>query len=442
MGYIGGEGREQGTLFPVVLDDLIPADPVCRVIDAFVDRLAMSELGFERSEAAETGRPGYDPRDLLKLYLYGYLHTIRSSRRLEAECRRNVELMWLPGRLYPDHKSIAEFRRVHRDAVTAAGAELVRFAQGFGLIKGEWIAIDGTKFRAVSSTGSVRERLAVERYLDSCAQADEETQAEIDPSAVEAALEKLKRHREPEARIMLVSGTKVPAYNVQTAVDAEHALIVTHAVTLHAADNRQLEPMAEAAQKALGVERMNVVADAGYSNSEQAARCEQKGILPHVPANRSINNQGGGGMFDRTAFRYQPETDTCLCPAGKTLQRKQISKKDKAIYYTASKADCGACALKPRCTQAPQRLMTRLLDEDALNRMHARATPQAMKLRRSTVEHPFAALKYRIFGHPRLLLRGTRGAEIEIGLATMAYNLQRIFNLLGGATLTQKLNPA
>jgi transposase len=415
---------------------------VCRVIDAFVDGLQVSELGFERAEAAETGRPGYDPRDLLKLYLYGYLHTIRSSRRLEAECRRNVELMWLLGRLYPDHKSIAEFRRVHRDAVTAAGAELVRFAQGCGLIRGEWIAIDGTKFRAVSSTGSVRERLAVERYLDSCAKADEEAQAEIDPSAVEAALEKLKRHREPEARIMLVSGTKAPAYNVQTAVDAEHALIVTHAVTLHAADNRQLEPMAEAAQKALGVERMNVVADAGYSNSEQAAHCEQKGILPHVPANRSINNQGGGGMFDRTAFQYQPESDTYVCPAGKTLQRKQISKKDKAIYYSAHAKDCGGCALKPRCTHAPQRLMTRLLDEDALNRMHARATPQAMRLRRSTVEHPFAALKYRIFGHPRLLLRGTRGAETEIGLAAMAYNIQRMLNLLGGSQLTQQLRSA
>jgi transposase len=442
MGYIRGEGREQGTLFPVVLDDLVGADHVCRVIDAFVDGLKVSELGFERSEAAETGRPGYDPRDLLKLYLYGYLHQLRSSRRLEAECRRNVELMWLLGRLYPDHKSIAEFRRVHRDAVTAAGAELVRFAQGCGLIRGEWVAIDGTKFRAVSSTGSVRERLAVERYLDSCAKADEEAQAEIDPSAVEAALEKLKRHREPDAGIMLVSGGKAPAYNVQTVVDAEHALIVTHAVTLHAADNRQLEPMAEAAQKALGVERMNVVADAGYSNSEQAARCERKGILPHVPANRSINNQGGGGMFDRTAFQYQPESDSYLCPAGRTLQRKQVSKKDKAVYYTASRADCGSCALKPRCTRAPQRLMMRLLDEDALNRMHARATPDAMRLRRSIAEHPFAALKYRIFGHPRLLLRGTRGAEIEIGLATMAYNLKRMHNLLGGLKLTRQLRPA
>ena len=145
MGYIEGDGRNQATLFPVLLDDLVPVDHVCRVIDAFVEKLVMSELGFERAQAAETGRPGYDPRDLLKLYLYGYLNQIRSSRRLEAECRRNVELMWLLGRLYPDHKSIAEFRRMHRDAVTAAGAELVRFARSCGLIRGEWIAIDGSK---------------------------------------------------------------------------------------------------------------------------------------------------------------------------------------------------------------------------------------------------------------------------------------------------------
>jgi transposase len=442
MGYIRGEGRDQGTLFPVVLDDLVPAAHVCRVIDAFVDRLAMSELGFERSEAAERGRPGYDPRDLLKLYLYGYLHTLRSSRRLEAECRRNVELMWLLGRLYPDHKSIAEFRRVHRDAVIATGAELVRFAQGCGLIRGEWIAIDGTKFRAAASADSVRERQALERYLDSCAKADEEAQMEIDPSAVQAALEKLKRHPEPEAGIMRVSGTKAPAYNVQTAVDAQHALIVAHAVTLHAADNRQLQPMAEAAQKALGVERMNVVADAGYSNAEQAARCEAAGLLPHVPANRGNNSQGDGGLFDRSLFRYRPETDTYFCPADKMLKRKQLSKKDKAIFYTASKTDCGGCAMKPRCTHAAQRLVQRLIDEDALNRMHQRATPEAMRLRRSTVEHPFAALKYRIFEHPRLLLRGTRGAQIEIGLATMAYNLKRIFNVLGAPNLAGKLKAA
>src|SRR6266852_4638692 len=212
MGYIQGEGRNQGTLFPVVLDDFVPADHVCRVIDAFVEELVMSELGFERAQAAETGRPGYDPRDLLKLYLYGYLNQIRSSRRLETECRRNVELMWLLGRLYPDHKSIAEFRRMHREAVTAAGAQLVRFAQSCGLIRGEWIGIDGTKFRAVASIDSARERFTLQRYLDSMEKADEEQQASIDPSAVQTALEKLKQHPEPEAGFILVRQQALPAY--------------------------------------------------------------------------------------------------------------------------------------------------------------------------------------------------------------------------------------
>src|SRR6266446_9508407 len=151
MGFVQGEGRTQGSLFPVTLEELIPDDHVCRVIDAFVERLEMAELGFERAEAAETGRPGYDPRDLLKLYLYGYLQQIRSSRRLEGECRRNVELMWLLGRLTPDHKTIAEFRRMHREAVAEAGGELIQFARQVGLVRGEWVAIDGSKFRAVSS---------------------------------------------------------------------------------------------------------------------------------------------------------------------------------------------------------------------------------------------------------------------------------------------------
>src|SRR5665213_682412 len=194
MGYIEGEGRNQGTLFPVVLDDFVPADHVCRVIDAFVERLVISELGFERAQAAETGRPRYNPRDLLKLYLYGYLNQIRSSRRLEAECRRNVELMWLLGRLYPDYKSVSEFRRMHREAVTGAGAKLIQFACSVGLIRGEWIAVDGSKFRAVSSIHSVCERERVRRYLDGMEAADKEQGESIDTAAVAAALDKLRNH--------------------------------------------------------------------------------------------------------------------------------------------------------------------------------------------------------------------------------------------------------
>jgi len=441
MGYVQGEGRKQGTLFPVCLEELIPDDHVCRVIDAFVDRLDMGDWGFERAEAADTGRPGYDPRDLLKLYLYGYLQQIRSSRRLESECRRNIELMWLLGRLAPDHKTIAEFRRLHRDGVTAAGAELVRLARSVGLVKGEWIAIDGSKFQAVSSTRSVREREALERYLEQLEQSDRQDEVVIDPSAVASALEKLHQHPEPEVGLMRTTNGIIPAYNVQAAVDAEHALIIVQQVTDQAADNRSLQPMAEAAKAVVSgpAQTLNVIADAGYSNGEQAEACEAKGILPHVPANRSGNNQGDGTLFDRTKFTYQAESDTFLCPAGQTLARKQLSRKDRVVIYAGQPDVCGSCALKSQCTTSSRRLVTRHLHEEALQRMQQRATPEAMRLRRSTVEHPFANLKYRIFGHPRFLLRGLRGAQTEISLAVAAYNLKRMRNILGGHRLASAL---
>lgn len=439
MGFVRGEGRTQGSLFPVTLEELIPDDHVCRVIDAFVERLEMAELGFERAEAAETGRPGYDPRDLLKLYLYGYLQQIRSSRRLEGECRRNVELMWLLGRLTPDHKTIAEFRRMHREAVAEAGGELIQFARQVGLVRGEWVAIDGSKFRAVSSARSVREREAVKRYLEELESADAHEEVVIDPRTVASALEKLRQHPEAEARFMRTPNGKAPAYNVQTAVDAEHALIVAEQVTDQATDNRSLQPMAEAAQAAVGEPTMNVVADAGNSNGEQAEACEAKGIVPHVPANRAVNNQGDGTLFDRKEFSYQPESDTFRCPAGETLTRKQLSRKDRAVYYAGQPEVCGACALKSRCTVGAQRFVSRHLHEAALQRMQQRATPEVMRLRRSTVEHPFATLKYRIFGHPRFLLRGLNGARTEMSLAVMVYNLKRMMKVLGASQLRARL---
>ena len=242
MAYIKGEGRSQGTLFRVVLDDLVPADHMCRVVDAFVGQLDMAKLGFERAQPAETGRPGYDPRSLLKLKLYGYLNQIRSSRRLETECRRNVEVMWLLERLYPDYKSIAEFRRMHRDAVTVAGVELVRFAKSCGLIRGEWVAVDGSKFRAVASIDTARERFQLQKYLDSMEKLDSEQSPEVDKAGVQAALEKLKQHPEPEAGFMVMGRNTQPTYNLQSAVDAEHALIIAHDVVLDAADMRRASP--------------------------------------------------------------------------------------------------------------------------------------------------------------------------------------------------------
>ena len=340
--------------------------------------------------------------------------------------------MWLLGRLAPDHKSIAEFRRLQGEAVTDAGAELIRFARSVGLVKGEWVAIDGSKFRAVSSSQSVHERRMLERYLERMEQADAEEEGEIDSAAVAAALEKLQQHPEPEARFMRTSAGKVPAYNVQTAVDAEHALIVAQQVSAEATDNRSLEPMAEAAQAAVCEpgQRLKVVADAGYSNGEQAERCESKGIVPHVPANRGVNNRGDGTLFQRSAFEYDEDSDTFVCPAGQRLNRRQ--RKDSYIVYAASPEVCGACPLKARCTVGKRRLLKKHLQDGALERMRQRATTEAMRLRRSIAEHPFAALKYQIFGHPRFLLRGIKGAQTEISLGVMAYNLKRMINIVGG----------
>jgi transposase len=437
MGFLQGEGRNQGTLFPVTLNELIPDDHMCRVIDAFVSTLDMATMGFERAEPAETGRPGYDPRDLLRLYLYGYLQQVRSSRRLEVECHRNIELMWLLGKLSPDYKTIAEFRRVHCTAIKQAGAQLVKLARSVGLIRGEWIAIDGSKFRSVSSSNIIKERDALQRYLEQMEGADNEEELVIENSAVADALKKLREHPEPETRYMKTTTGLLPCYNVQTAVDSQHALIVAEQVTTEVTDRRSLQPMAEAARAAVGnPDQINVVADVGYSNGEQAEACEAQGIIPHVPAARGLNTHGDGTFFDRTAFPYQEATDTLICPAGKTLARRQVRPHERSVVYASSRKDCKVCPLKSRCTTSTHRLVQRHMHDGALQRMQQRATPEVMRLRRSTVEHPFGTLKYRIFGHPRFLLRGVRGAQTEISLAVMAYNLKRMVNILGGCKLS------
>lgn len=436
MAYITGEARQQVSLFPPTLDELIPEDHVCRVIEVFVDRLDMGALGFVRAEPAETGRPGYDPRDLLKLYLYGYLQQTRSSRRLEAECQRNVELMWLLGRVVPDHKSIAEFRRIHREAVAAVGGELVRFARSIGLVRGEWVAIDGSKFQSVSSVNRIREREALKRYLNELEHADEQDELVINRSAVAAALEKLKNDPEPEADFMKIGRGLTPGYNVQTAVDTEHALIIAENVTTDANDQRMLLPMAEAAKQALGSPTsLNVIADGGYSNGEQSEACEAQGIIPYVPPKRSPNPHGDGQLFDHSLFIYDEKTDTFRCPADQTLTRKQFIKKDRSVLYRCKPEVCGACAMKARCTTGPRRYVSRHIYEDALQRMRQRTTREVMRLRAVTVELPFAVLKYRIFGYPRFLLRGLAGAQTEISFATLVYNLKRMLKVVGASRL-------
>jgi len=469
MRFVSGQDRDQTGLFPLSLEDLVPADHPCRVIEAFVGMLDLAELGFAHARLGKTGRPPHDPADLLKLYLYGYLNQVRSSRRLERECQRNVELMWLLGRLAPDHKTIANFRRHNGVALQRAGAGLVRFCQQTGLVKGQWVAVDGSKFQAVASSKAVVRAAEVEpklarleeriaHYLAQLDAADsQERDPPIDRSKVQQALEKLRQRRqvlvetgqklqaekrthlvtsELDARVMRGVG---PGYNLQTAVDGGSAMIVAHALTDEATDNRQLQPMAEAAAQALQMQTLDVLADAGYSNGTHAHALEQAGILAHVPTNRAVNNQGDGDLLDRTAFTYDAEADVMTCPQGHTLQRKQLYRRDNTVIYQAREQDCSACPLKPGCTTAERRLVSRHLHDGALQRMHQRATPEAMRRRRCTVEHPFAGLKYRIFGHPRLLMRGLAGAASEMAIATTVWNLKRAMAMLGAGELSRKL---
>ena len=354
---------------------MIGPDHVCRVIAAFVQLLDLAALGFARARTKATGRPPYDPADLLMLYLYGYLNRVRSSRRLERECQRNIELMWLLHRLAPDHKTIAEFRRCNASPLRQAGAEFVRFCAEAGLIGGEWVAVDGTKFQAVASGKAVldaaqraelqaklEQRIA--QYLQELEAADQQQgEAEVDAQALRQALARLQQQQsdlaqaqggqrlhvstEPEGVVLKGKG---PGYNVQTAVDAEHALIVAHEINAQAGDNGCLQRMGEAAQQALGVTEFKLVADAGYSNGEQAQALEDQGVQVHVPVKRSVNNQGDGELFDRTCFTYEVQADAYVCPAHKLLLRKQIDRKDKIVIYAAQASDCAACAMKPRCT--------------------------------------------------------------------------------------------
>lgn len=468
MQYIQGEARNQSSLFPLSLDELVPDDHLVRVIEAYVARLDLREMGFSKAQPRQTGRPSYDPGDLLKLYLYGYFQRIRSSRRLETECQRNVEVMWLLGRLAPDFKTIADFRKDNGQAFSATCRAFVQFCRKVGLISGQLVAIDGSKFQAVASARKHLSLKQLKRQQDKLeqhiatylAQLDEADKAEsaepIDRTAVKAVLQQLQgKHAnnltcqalmeiqaleqfvvgEADARMMRTHLGPRVGYNIQSAVDAEHCLILHHDVTQDGADNQQLEPMAKTAKALLEQETLTVTADAGYSNGEQFQACEDAGITAYVPPNRGTNNQGEGQHFDRRAFTYEAETDRYRCPAGQSLALQQRNRGNR--IYAANAQDCAACPLKAQCTQAKQRYLTRHAHEEAFDRMEHRLKthPEMMLRRRSIVEHPFGHLKQWLFGNGRFLMRQLTGARAEMALAVHAYNLKRAINVLGAGQL-------
>lgn len=476
MGYVKGEAPGQSSLFPPSLDELVPDDHPVRVIEAFVAALDLGELGFERAEAGVMGRPAYDPADLLKLYLYGYLNRVRSSRRLERESRRNVEVMWLLGKLAPDFKTIADFRRRNSQAFVQVCRAFVRFCAKAGLIGGELVAIDGSKFKAASSKRRVVTQRAlaeegrrldarIAQYLKTLDEADREEREEpVDRAAVAAALQQLRGRKddcesaqamlealgetqhvmgEPEARLMRSAEGKVVAYNVQSAVDAQHGLIVHHEVTNAGTDNALLEPTAKAVQEVLGGGALEVVADAGYSNGTQFEACEQAGITPFVPLNRAPSH-AGGRYFGTEEFLYDRTSDSYRCPAGKVLMLKQVNATQMRRIYAARADDCASCALKKRCTGASRRFVQRHWHEEAFERMKKRLeqVPGRLRQRRCLAEHPFAQIKCGVMADGRLLLRGLRGARTEMALAVLVRNLRRVMTILGVPKLLRELAPA
>jgi transposase len=471
MGHVEGRSRYQRALVAPSLDEQVGAEHPARVVDGFVDALDLAGLGFAKVAAEETGRPAYHPRDLLKLYLYGYANQIRSSRRLEREAQRNIEVRWLTNELTPSFKTIADFRKDHPEAIVGVTRAFVQFCRQWSLYGGELVAIDGTKVEAVASCKKVITPKALERQMaaldrkiaEHLAAMDEADRREADqdpPVDVTAALKALRDKRElvqaqakaladqglsqlvlgeREARLMKTArhGPQV-AYNAQTAVDAKHGLIAAFDLTNDGNDLRQLLPMAENAQEALQAETLTVVADGGYSNGEQALACQAAGITAAAPRPETVNPKNPG-LFTRDAFAYDAQSDSFTCPAGETLARLKISQTEQTTTY-AAKA-CAGCALKPSCTKAARRTIVRSFFEAAKDAMHQRASPALMTRRRCLAEHPFGTIKWRM-GYPRFLLRGLKKAKAELAMDVLAFNLQRAITLLGATTLLAKLQAA
>jgi len=474
--FVEGEDRSQSTLLPERLDDYVTEDNPVRVVDVFVDNLDLAALGFDRAIAQATGRPGYHPATLLKIYIYGYLNRVQSSRRLEREAQRNIELMWLTGRLAPDFKTIADFRKDNGAAIRQVCREFVQLCRRLDLFSQALVAIDGSKFKAVNNRdrnytrAKVQRRLeqieeSVARYLSELDRADRQGSApvaEAQTSRLREKVEKLQSETQrmkalaqaveatpdqqisltdPDARSMATrgKGTGTVGYNVQTAVDAQHHLIVDHQVTNVGHDRNQLAVMAHRARTAMQAEQLEVVADRGYFSGEEIVACEDVGITAYVPRPQTSNNQAKG-LFGKRDFIYVPETDTYRCPAGQSLiWRFTTVDKGMTLHCYWSSA-CKACPLKAQCTPAAQRRIKRWEHEAVIEAMQQRLDhdPSKTRVRRQTVEHPFGTLKAWM-GSTHFLMRTLKHVSTEMSLHVLAYNFKRVMRILGIAPLMQAM---
>jgi transposase len=467
-GFIEGASRAQTTLFPERLDDWIAEEHLVRVVDLFVDQLDLAALGFERHAAARTGRPGYHPAVLLKLFIYGYLNRIPSSRRLECEAGRNVELMWLTGRLVPDHKTIADFRRQNGPAIRKACASFVELCRRIGVLKGAVVAVDGSKFKAVNNRdrnftkGKIASRLAhleaeVERYLE---EADRIDRQETGAARTERAAHlsgRFHRVRHEIERLMAMNKALVDApdgqisltdpdaramatraqhsghvgYNVQSVVDAETHLIVTHEVTNQGHDRDLLTKMATQAKAALKRDDMHILADKGYFSAQEILACHEAGITATVPRS-DTSGARSKGHFVKADFAYEHDADIYRCPAGQALKHRTTTEQQglqMRRYWTNA---CKDCALKIRCTTGQERRVSRWEHEHLVEASNARRrSPSApMSVRRSTVEHPFGTIKAWT-GPCHFLTRRLSGVRTEMALNVLAYNIKRMLALVG-----------
>jgi|TARA_B100001971_G_C18211006_1_gene550672 transposase len=466
--FIEGTGRGQGTLFPESLEDWIGEDNPVRVIDVFVDELDLSGLGFTRAEPEATGRPGYHPSVLLKVYIYGYLNRIQSSRRLEREAGRNVEVMWLTGRLVPDHKTIADFRKDNGAAIRKVCSQFVALCRQLGLFAAAAVAVDGSKFKAVNNRdrnftkAKMQRRMeqiekSVARYLDQLDSADRQEPSEARATKTARLSEKIAKLKEemqrlegleaerlaapeqqisltdPDSRSMATSGrgSGVVGYNVQTAVDSEHHLIVAHEVTNVGSDRSQLAKISSQAKAALEVEKLAVVADRGYFNSVEILACDQAGITVTLPKPMTSTAKARG-RFGKQDFRYLADEDVYICPADERL-RYHFTREEGGLvlrrYWTRA---CLTCALKEQCTPSTERRISRWEHEDVLEAVQRRLdeNPEAMRQRRETVEHPFGTIKSWM-GATHFLMRRLKNVRTEMALNVLAYNLRRVMNIIG-----------
>lgn len=475
MSYLRGPDRSQGQMLPPCVEDYVAANAPARFIDAYVEELDFQALGFTHAQPASTGRPAYHPADLLKLYLYGYLHRIRSSRRLEAEAGRNLELIWLLRNLRPDFKTIADFRKSNRACFKGVFRRFNLLCRQLNLFGAELVAIDGSKFKAVNNPrrhytqeelGELLEKVEkrIEEYLGQLDQQDAEAQGVAGaPSAGELKekITQLKQRQETYeqlvAQMQESQDTEVSltdsdsrgmkkvgvGYNVQVAVDAKHDLIVEPEVVQSASDRNQLSAMASAAKAQLEVDRLKVVADAGYHEANELEDCEQAGIETYVPDTGKTSGQSRDGkrVFPKEQFIYQAPQDQYRCPAGQGLKPgpvRQSKGKDRITY--SNYAACQGCLLKEQCTSSRFRQIHRRTNQAVVDRQAERlaAHPQIMKQRKTIVEHVFGTL--RNWGHDKFLMKGLENIRGEFALSALAYNLRRVLNLISVPELLRAVN--